>query len=131
MTIIEQLARFLASKLRLPFEGADADGAVFFGYMPDKPAKAICVYANDLRTPGDSEGTRVQIIIRSDMDGAWPLEKAVQIMRLLDGRRDLTFTADGDYIIRVEAEKGFEFSGLAAGNTQMYAANFVVYACCG
>lgn len=131
MTIIEQLARFLAAKLRIPFEGTDAEGAVFFGYMPDKPAKAICVYANDLRTPGDSDGTRVQIIIRSDMDGAWPLEKAVQIMRLLDGRRDLTFTLDGDYIIRVEAEKGFEFSGLAAGNTQMYAANFVIYTCCG
>lgn len=128
MTIIEQMARFLAVKLRLPFEG-DADGAVFFGYMPETPVKALCVYANDLRAPGDSDGARVQIVIRSNADGAWPLEKAVEIMRLLDDRRDLLFVADGDYVSRVETESGFEFVGLENNSTQMYAANFRVYYC--
>ena len=129
MTIIEQLARFLAAKLRLPFEGNEANGAVFFGYMPAEPVKAMCVYANDLRAPGDMDGARVQIVIRSDMDGAWPLEKALQIMRLMDEQRDLIFTPDGYYVNRIVTEKGFEFSGLTEGNTQMYAANFRIYYC--
>lgn len=128
MTIIEQLARYLAAKLALPFEGA-VSGAVFFGYLPAAPVKAVCVYASDLRAPGDQDGARVQIVIRSDADGAWPLEKAVEIMRLLDERRDLLFTADGDYISRVETESGFEFAGLENNATQMYAANFRVYYC--
>ena len=128
MTIIEQLARYLAAKLGLPFEGSTG-GAVFFGYMPDKPVKAICVYANDIRAPGDSDGARVQIVIRSDADGAWPLSTAVEIMRLLDDQRDLLFTADGSYVSRVETEKGFEFIGLESNSTQMYAANFRVYYC--
>ena len=129
MTIIEQMARFLAVKLRLPFEGREAGGAVFFGYMPAEPVKAICVYANDLRAPGDLDGARVQVVIRSDTDGAWPLEKAVEIMRLLDEQRDLIFTPNGDYVNRIVTEKGFEFSGIAANNTQIYAANFKVYYC--
>ena len=129
MTIVEQMARFLANKLRLPFEGNQAEGAVFFGYMPAEPAKALCVYANDLRAPGDMDGARVQVVIRSDMDGAWPLEKAVEIMRLLDEQRDMIFTPDGYYINRITTEKGFEFAGLTESNTQMYAANFRIYYC--
>ena len=124
MTIIEQLARYLAGKLQLPFE----DG-VFYGYMPAEPVKAVCVYANDLRAPGDLEGVRVQVAIRSDTDGAWPLELAVEIMRLLDDQRDLLFTAEGDYVNRVETERGFEFTGLNDSNTQFYTADFKVYAC--
>ena len=124
MTIIEQLARYLAAKLRMPFE----DG-VFFGYMPADPVKAVCVYANDLRAPGDQGGVRVQIAIRSDTDGAWPLSLAVEIMRLLDDQRDLLFVAEGDYVNRVETERGFEFTGLNDSNTQFYTADFKVYAC--
>ena len=130
MTIIEQLARYLASKLGLPFEGGPgAEAACFFGYMPAEPTKAVCVYANDLRAPGDLDGVRVQIAIRSDTDGAWPLSLAVEILRLLDDRRDLLFTAEGDYVNRVETERGFEFTGLNDSNTQFYTADFKVYAC--
>ena len=130
MTIIEQLARYLAAKLELAFEGdGRADAACFFGYMPAEPVRAVCVYAGDLRAPGDLDGVRVQIAIRSDADGAWPLSLAVEIMRLLDDQRDLLFTAEGDYVNRVETERGFEFSGLNDGNTQLYTADFRVYAC--
>lgn len=128
MTIIEQLARFLASKLSFQFEGTHS-GSVFFGYLPETPIKAICVYANDLRAPGDLDGARVQIVIRSDLDGAWPLEQAVEIARLLDDARDMIFVPDGAYITRIETEKGFEFAGMAGNNTQLYAANFRVYYC--
>ena len=93
MTIVEQLARFLANKLQLPFEGTEA-GAVFYGYLPEEPVKAICVYANDLRAPGDSDGTRVQIVVRSDMDGAWALAQSMQIMSELDDARDLAQVAE-------------------------------------
>ncbi len=130
MTIVEQLARFLANKLQLPFEGTEA-GAVFYGYLPEEPVKAVCVYANDLRAPGDSDGTRVQIVVRSDMDGAWALAQSMQIMSELDDARDLIFVPDGSYILRVETEKGFQFTGMAGNNTQFYAANFRVYYCGG
>ena len=130
MTIIEQLARYLAAKLQISFEGnGGSETACFFGYMPAEPAKAVCVYANDLRAPGDLDGVRVQIAIRSDGDGAWPLALAVDIMCLLDDQRDLLFVPEGDYVNRVETERGFEFTGLNDNNTQFYTANFRVYAC--
>lgn len=130
MTIVEQLARYLAAKLRLPFEGDGSSAAAcFFGYMPAAPVKAVCVYASDLRAPGDLDGARVQIAIRSDVDGEWPLSLAVEIMRLLDEQRDLLLVAEGDYVNRIETERGFEFAGLNDGNTQFYTAHFRVYAC--
>ena len=129
MTIIEQLARYLAAKLRLGFEETGAGAAVFFGYMPMEPVKAVCVYANDLRAPGDSDGVRVQVAIRSDADGAWPLNLAVEILRLLDDRRDLLFVPDGSYVSRVETQRGFEFTGLSDDNTQFYTAEFCIYSC--
>ncbi len=128
MTILEQLARFLAGKTQCTFEGND-DGAVFYGYMPEKPVKAVCVYASDLRASGDEDGTQVQVGIRSDMDGAWALEKATQIINLLDEARDLIFVKDGSYINRVETINGFEYTGLDSNNTQFYTANFRVYWC--
>lgn len=130
MMIVEQLARFLANKLQLAFEGTEP-GAVFYGYLPEEPIKAICVYANDLRAPGDSDGTRVQIVVRSDMDGAWALAQSMQVMSELDDARDLIFVPDGSYISRVETEKGFQFNGMAGNNTQFYTANFRVYYCGG
>ena len=130
MTIIEQMARYLAAKLGLPFEGdAGAGAAVFFGYLPEAPAKAICVYASDLRAPGDADGARVQVVIRSDADGAWPLTAAVEILDLLDERRDLLFAPGGCYVNRVETVRGFEFTGINDGDAQYYAAEFRVYAC--
>ncbi len=132
MNIIEQMARYLAAKLALPFEGGgDDEAAVFFGYMPAEPVKAVCVYAGDLRAPGDPDGARVQVVIRSNEDGAWPLRVAVEILRQLDERRDLLFLSEGDYVNRVETERGFEFNGLSDNNTQLYAADFRVYACGG
>ena len=131
MTIVEQLARFLAARLRLPFEGADAGGAVFFGWMPEAPAKAVCVYAADLRRGDDDAGSRVQVAIRSDADGAWPLGIAAEIMRQLDGRRDAMFTPGGSYVHRVEALRGFEFNGMEGNGTQIYTAEFRVFECGG
>ena len=128
MTIIEQLARFLAARLRLPFE-TGSEAAVFFGYMQDFPVKAVGVYANGLRAPGDPEGTRVQVIIRSDQDGGWPLDMAARITELLDEQRDLLFVPGGDYVSRVATERGFEFSGIADNGTQLYAADFTIYHC--
>lgn len=130
MNIMEQLARYFAAKLGLPFEGnADAGAAVFFGSMPMEPVKAVCVYAGDLRSSGDLDGVRVRVVIRSDEDGAWPLRIAGDILELLDERRDLLFWAEGDYVSRVETERGFEFTGLSDGGAQFYAADFRIYAC--
>ncbi len=130
MSVIEQLARYLAAKLRLPFEGnGDDAAAVFFGCMPDEPARAVCVYASDLRAPGDPDGARVRILIRSDADGAWPLNVAMRILDLLDERRDLLLAPEGDYVNRVETERGFEFTGINDDDKQYYAADFRVYAC--
>ena len=130
VTIIEQLARYIAIRLKLPFEGVSDAGSVFFGYLPAEPVKAVCVYADDLRAEGSASGTRVQIVIRSDTDGLWPLERGLEIMRLLDRRHDIMFQADGSYVNRIETDKGFEFAGMADNNTQLYAANFRIYYCC-
>lgn len=129
MTIVEQLARYLSARLGLPFEGGDAGGAVFFGCLPDRPVKAVCVYAMDLRDGGDGEGTRVQVALRSDADGAWPLDMAAAIMALLDARRDLVLAEGGDYVHRIEAVRGFEYSGMEGNATQFYTADFRVYWC--
>ena len=129
MTIIEQLARYLAAKLGLPFEGGGEEPAVFFGYLPAEPVKAVCVYASDLRAPGDLDGARAQVVIRSDADGAWPLTVAAEILRQLDERRDLLFTPGGCYVNRVETVRGFEFNGINDNDAQYYAAEFRVYSC--
>ena len=131
MTILEQLARYLAAKLNLPFEDLDAQASVFFGALPDAPAKAVCVYASDLRPSGDDDGSRVQVIIRSDMDGGWPAQLAVRLMALLDEARDVCFVPDGCYVNRVETERGFEFTGTSQNGAQYYAARFRIYTCGG
>ena len=66
MSIIEQLARYLAPRLGMTFEED-----VFFGYLPPAPAKAVCVYAGEIRPDGDREGCRVRVAVRSARDGAW------------------------------------------------------------
>ena len=129
MTIVEQLARYIAARLGLPFEGGNASGAVFFGSMPDAPAKAICVSAGDLRDAGDPGGTLAQVDIRSDLDGAWPLRQAARLMRLLDGQRDVIFMPEGYYVHRIEAERGFEYAGAGQNNTQYHTARFRIYYC--
>ena len=128
MTMLEQLARHLAARLRLPFEG-DAEGAVFFGMLPEAPLRALAVVAADLRAGDDGEGSRVRVLVRSDGDGAWPLERAAEILRLLDGARDLLLTPGGGVVHRVEALRGFEFSGVDAAGAQVYAAEFRVVGC--
>lgn len=131
MTILEQLARYLAAKLSLPFEDVGAEASVFFGALPDAPAKAVCVYASDLRPAGDDDGSRVQVILRSDSDGGWPAELSARVMALLDEARDVAFVPDGCYVNRVETERGFEFTGTAANGAQFYAARFRIYTCGG
>ena len=129
MTILEQLARYLAAKLGLPFEDCGAEASVFFGSLPDAPAKAVCVYASDLRCAGDEDGSRVQVIVRSDSDGGWPVELAARLMALLDEARDVAFVPEGCYVNRVDTERGFEFTGTAANGAQFYAARFRIYTC--
>lgn len=131
MTILEQLARYLAAKLGLPFEDLDAEASVFFGALPDAPARAVCVYASDLRPAGDDDGSRVQVILRSNGDSGWPAALSARVMALLDEARDVAFVPDGCYVNRVETERGFEFTGTAANGAQFYAARFRIYTCGG
>ena len=129
MSIVEQLARFLAGKLALPFEDCGAGASVFFGWMPEAPVRAVCVLADGLRPDGDAGGSRVQVLIRAGTDGGWALERAAEILSLLDGARDLMLVPEGAVLSRAEVERGFRFSGLAGNNTQFYAAEFVIFAC--
>lgn len=127
MTIIEQLARYIAAELGLEFEGT-SEGSVFFGYIPQRPVKAICFLANDLKPPKDDEGTRVQIYIRSDKDGAYPLNIGIDIMRLLDDRTDVLFIEGGNYISRIKTERGLR-AEVVDDDMQGYSINFCVYYC--
>ena len=102
---------------------------MFFGCLPDAPAKAVCVYASDLRPCGDGDGSRVQVVIRSDGDGGWPLDAAVKLMALLDEARNVCFVPGGSYVHRVETERGFEYGGMAGNDCQYYAAEFRIYYC--
>ena len=87
--------------------------------------------ANVERRPaGDDDGSRVQVVIRSDSDGGWPLDLAVRLMALLDEARDVCFVPGGHYVNRVETERGFEYGGSAQNDAQFYAASFRIY-CCG
>ena len=129
MSLLEQLARCLAGKLGLPFEDCGAEASVFFGWMPEAPARAVCVTADDLRPAGDDGGSRVQVLIRAGLDGGWALDRAAEILALLNGARDLMLVPDGAVVCRAAVEQGFRFAGLAGNNTQFYAADFVVYAC--
>ena len=126
MSIIEQLARYLAPRLGMTFEED-----VFFGYLPPAPAKAVCVYAGEIRPRGDREGCRVRVAVRSARDGAWPVAKAEQVMRAMEGLRDAMLVPGGMVVHRAEVERGFEFAGMEENATQFYTADFRVYACGG
>lgn len=126
--IIEELARYIAKKLQMPFEGSSDTGAVFFGYLPETPKKAVCVYGTDMR-PGGRDGTRVQIAIRSDNDGSWPINVGFRILEELDGAGDIMLTLDGAYVSRIVTERGFEFGGIDTDGRQLYTADLLIYYC--
>jgi hypothetical protein len=128
MTLIEQLARYLADEGIGPFEGKES-GAIFSGVMPPAPQRAINVRATDLRTPGDTDGARVQIGVRSEGATPWSLEKAIEIVELLADLRDLLFTPDGFYIIGIELMNGPSFGSLEPNVEQLYYSNFRIYYC--
>ena len=129
MNIVEQMARYIAARLGLPFEDVDAPASVFSGWLPESPARAVCVCAAGLRPSGDADGTRVQVVIRSDGDSGWPLDTAVALTALLDEARDVAFVPEGHYVTRVTLERAFEFNGADDRGNQFHAAEFRVYNC--
>lgn len=128
MSIIEQLARYLASEDVGVLEGND-EGSIFWGAMPALPVKAICVCGSDMRQRRDSDGARVMIYIRSDEDGSWPIEKSMQIADMLDGLNNILLVENGDYVVRVTVENGPSFVGLISNATQAYSINLRVHYC--
>lgn len=124
--MVEALARWIAGRLGMPFEDIGAEEGVFFGWMPDAPVRAVCVTADGLRSGG--EGSRVQAQIRSDLDGDWALRRGEALVALLDEARDLMPSPEGPVIRRVTVERGLYLLGLEGNHTQVYGADFIVYA---
>lgn len=127
MTIIEQIAHYIADELQLEYEG-NSDGSVYYGHLPGKPSKAVCVYAYEVPS-SDGLGARIQIIIRYDDDKIFPLDLGMRIYDLLVDKKDLLLVPDGNFIERIVLERGFEFFGVDGRETQLYSANFKVYYC--
>lgn len=98
------------------------------GVMPPEPDRIATVYATGVRARRDDEGSRFQIIVRSDKGADTALSDAMQIMDLLDGFSGIT-SVDSPYFGRILAESGAAAIGEDGNRRLMYSLNFRAWYC--
>jgi hypothetical protein len=98
------------------------------GAMPPEPDRAVTVYATGVRARRDEEGSRFQIIVRSEKGIDTALADAMQIMELLDDFSGIT-AIDSPYFGRIVAESGIAAMGEDSSRRLLYSLNFRVWYC--
>lgn len=121
MNIAKLLAR------HLEFEGFGAlDKSLFWGWLPDTPDTAACVYSHDSGIPGSDHCARLQIITRSQsVKDGYDLSQA--IAESLDGYTGY-LAGDGAHasITVVNATTGLGDDHM---HRSLYSTNVTVYYC--
>jgi len=98
------------------------------GFLPQSPDRAAAVYATGLRPKGDDEGSRFQIIVRSDPTGDTALADAMQIADLLDDFSGI-LAIDSPYFQRITLENGATALGADENGRVSYSLNFRAWVC--
>ena len=119
MELTEHIAQFLRDN---DFTGATN------GIMPMEPDRIVTVYATGLLKPRDPDGSRFQVIVRSERDNDTALGDALRIIDLLDEFEGL-LTIDSPYILRMAAESGAANLGADGNGRLSYSINFRAWYC--
>lgn len=98
------------------------------GFLPQSPDRAVAVYATGLRPQGDDEGSRFQIITRSEPTSDTALADAMQIADMLDDFSGI-LTIDSPYFQRIMLESGAAALGADENGRVSYSLNFRAWMC--
>lgn len=98
------------------------------GLMPAAPARIATVYATGVRPARDGEGSRFQVIVRSEADSDTAIGDIMRIVDLLDDFSGIT-GLDSPYFARIQLESGAAALGADENRRPMYSANFRAWIC--
>lgn len=98
------------------------------GIMPPDPDRCATVYATGVRSRRDEEGSRFQIIVRSEKEMDTALADAMDIIDLLDDFSGI-LTINSPYISRIALESGAASLGADENRRTLYSINFRAWVC--
>lgn len=98
------------------------------GMLPTSPDRAAAVYATGVRPKGDDEGSRFQIIVRSEPETDTAVSDAMRIVELLDDFSGIT-GIDSPYFARIVLESGVTALGADENRRLLYSVNFRAWIC--
>lgn len=118
MELIEHIAKYLNGN------GIETTS----GIMPAFPARIATVYATGVRPARDGDGSRFQVIVRSEADNDTALGDIMRIIDLLDDFSGIT-DLDSPYFARIQLESGAAALGADDNRRPSYSANFRAWVC--
>lgn len=98
------------------------------GSMPAEPDRVATVYATGLRNRRDDDGSRFQVIVRSERDCDTAIGEAMLVLELLEDFSGL-LTIDSPYVHRIEVDSGVGNIGKDGNNRLSYSVNFRAFYC--
>lgn len=116
--LTEQIALFLQENGFCAFSAA----------LPSTPDRAVAVVASDLRPDADAEGSRFQLLVRSERDCDTAVEDCCGLICLLLSC-PFALSAEGGLILRSSLESGTAFLGLDENRRARYSLNLRVWHC--
>lgn len=121
MNLTESIAEFLRGN-----GFADATS----GIMAAEPDRTAAVFATGVKNPHDEDGSRFQVLVRSEKGVDTALSDILDVCELLDGFSGiLTADADAPYIIRIDLDSGAANLGEDENRRIIYSANFRAWYC--
>ena len=117
MQIIDHIAAYLSGVL-----------PATSGIMHDEPDRCATVYATGVRPRSDDEGSRIQIIVRSERDVDTALGDAMTIADMLDDFSGV-LNIDSPYFARISMEGGVAALGADENRRLMYSINLRAWTC--
>ncbi|MBR3795963.1 MAG: hypothetical protein IKK34_08045 [Clostridia bacterium] len=128
MNLLEQVARhleFVGIGNMATYEEA---GDIYYGYLPDKPESAVCVFSSDSAYPGSKDGARIQIYTRGVVgDAKTPYELACRITDELRGY--MGFLAGDGPDVQIEVINSAQGMGLDSSGRHIYSSNYRILYC--
>lgn len=118
MELIEHIAAYL---------NGNAIPAVT-GIMPPYPDRCAAVYATGVRPRSDDEGSRFQVVVRSERSTDTAMRDAMTIVDMLDDFTGVT-GINSPYFARIQLEGGVAALGADENDRLTYSANFRAWIC--
>lgn len=98
------------------------------GYMPQEPSRIATVYATGVCPRRSEDGSRFQVVVRSEPERDTAIGDAMQIIDLLDGFEGIT-SIDSPYYQRIVLESGATALGADENRRLLYSVNFRAFEC--